>query len=132
MEALRRRVHQPIPEQGLCLKQVVTGFFNYHAVPANARALGLFRHHVTCLWRRSLRRRSQRDGFNRSSSRSAGSQSRAAEPARPSARTIDGELARRLSTQYSGTQLNYQPRGFNCLSDEVPRSTIYFFRNGPK
>jgi RNA-directed DNA polymerase len=62
-EELRRRMHQPIPIQGLWLKQVVTGFFNYHAVPTNARALGSFRYHVTDLWRRSLRRRSQRDGF---------------------------------------------------------------------
>jgi group II intron reverse transcriptase/maturase len=60
---LRRRMHQPIPEQGRWLRQVVTGFFNYHAVPTNARALGSFRYHVTDLWRRSLRRRSQRDGF---------------------------------------------------------------------
>jgi RNA-directed DNA polymerase len=62
-EELRRRMHQPIPEQGRWLRQVVTGFFNYHAVPTNGRALGSFRFHVTDLWRRSLRRRSQRDGF---------------------------------------------------------------------
>jgi RNA-directed DNA polymerase len=62
-EELRRQMHQPIPEQGRWLRQVVTGFFNYYAVPTNARALGSFRHHVTDLWRRSLRRRSQRDGF---------------------------------------------------------------------
>jgi RNA-directed DNA polymerase len=62
-EELRRRMHQPIPEQGGWLRQVVTGVFNYHAVPTNARALGSFRYHVTDLWRRSLRRRSQRDGF---------------------------------------------------------------------
>ena len=28
-------MHQPIPEQGEWLRQVVTGFFNYHAVPTN-------------------------------------------------------------------------------------------------
>ena len=33
----------------------------YHAVPTNARALAVFRHHVTDLWRRTLRRRSQKD-----------------------------------------------------------------------
>jgi group II intron reverse transcriptase/maturase len=58
---LRRRRHQPIPEQGRWLKQVVGGFFAYHAVPTNGRALGAFRHHVTNLWRRALLRRSQRD-----------------------------------------------------------------------
>ena len=62
-EEMRRRMHQPIPEQGRCLRQVVTGFFNYHAVPTNARALGSFPHYVTDLWRRTLRRRSQRDKF---------------------------------------------------------------------
>ena len=60
-EALRRRMHQPVPEQGRWLRQVVTGFFAYHAVPTNSAALSAFRYHVTCLWRRSLRRRSQKD-----------------------------------------------------------------------
>jgi hypothetical protein len=32
-------------------------------VPTNAHALGGFRHHVTDLWRRTLRRRSQKDGI---------------------------------------------------------------------
>jgi RNA-directed DNA polymerase len=60
-EELRRRRHQPIPEQGKWLRQVVTGFFAYHAVPTNGRSLGAFRYHVTNLWRRTLRRRSQKD-----------------------------------------------------------------------
>ena len=38
----------------------VTGFFNYHAVPTNMRAVAAFRHHVTDLWRRTLRRRGQK------------------------------------------------------------------------
>ena len=62
-EELRRRRHDAIPEQGAWLRQVVAGFFAYHAVPTNSRALVAFRHHVTDLWRRALRRRSQRDGF---------------------------------------------------------------------
>jgi RNA-directed DNA polymerase len=60
---LRRRMHWPIPEQGKWLRQIVTGHFAYYAVPTNSRALLAFRHHVTDLWRRTLRRRSQRDGF---------------------------------------------------------------------
>jgi len=32
-----------------------------HAVPTNARALNAFQHYVTDLWRRTLRRRSQKD-----------------------------------------------------------------------
>ena len=62
-EELRRRMHWPIPEQGQWLKQVVTGFFNYHAVPTNSQALGTFRHRVIIAWLRTLKRRSQRDTF---------------------------------------------------------------------
>ena len=60
-QALRRCMHRPIPEQGKWLGQVVRGYFNYHAVPTNGQAMVVFRHHVTDLWRRTLRRRSQRD-----------------------------------------------------------------------
>jgi RNA-directed DNA polymerase len=63
-EELRRRMHRPIPEQGQWLRQVVGGFFNYHAVPTNGRALSAFRYHVALLWRRTLRRRSQKDRFS--------------------------------------------------------------------
>jgi RNA-directed DNA polymerase len=35
-------MHEPIPEQGVWLKQVVRGFFAYHAVPTNGPALGAF------------------------------------------------------------------------------------------
>jgi RNA-directed DNA polymerase len=59
-EEMWRRMHQPIPEQGKWLGRVVRGYLNYHAVPTNARALDVFRHHVTDLWRRALRRRSQK------------------------------------------------------------------------
>jgi group II intron reverse transcriptase/maturase len=60
---LRRRMHQPVAQQGKWLKQVVTGYFNYHAVPTNSRALSVFRFFVTELWRRALRRRSQTGGM---------------------------------------------------------------------
>src|SRR6202047_3567942 len=60
---LRRRMHQSIPEQGKWLKQVITGFFNYHAVPTNWAALGAFRAEITERWRRTLSRRSQKGGL---------------------------------------------------------------------
>src|SRR2546421_6638286 len=41
---LLRRMHQPIPEQGKWLRQVVAGHFAYHAVPTNSRALSALRH----------------------------------------------------------------------------------------
>jgi RNA-directed DNA polymerase len=60
-EEMWKRMHQPIPDQGKWLGRVVHGYFNYHAVPTNGSALAAFRHHVTDLWRRTLRRRSQKD-----------------------------------------------------------------------
>jgi group II intron reverse transcriptase/maturase len=60
---LRRRMHDAIPEQGRWLHSVVIGYFAYHAVPTNLRALCAFRHHVIDLWRRSLRRRGQKGGM---------------------------------------------------------------------
>ena len=59
-QGLRQRMHQPIPVQGKWLRQVVTGYFNYHSVPTNASAIDAFRFHVTELWKRTLRRRSQK------------------------------------------------------------------------
>src|ERR1700682_3232068 len=58
-EEMRRRMHQSIPQQGKWLRQVVTGYFNYHAVPTNFRALVAFRDEVTRAWRQRLGRRSQ-------------------------------------------------------------------------
>jgi len=37
-EELRRRLHQPIPEQGRWLRQVVTGFLAYHASSSALRS----------------------------------------------------------------------------------------------
>jgi hypothetical protein len=58
---LRRRWHSSIREQGQWLGSVVRGFFNYHAVPTNSRALRAFRTEVERHWTHALRRRSQRD-----------------------------------------------------------------------
>lgn len=57
---LRRRLHDPIPQVGAYLRSVVQGHFRYYGVPRNGPALNLFRHGVTWLWWRSLRRRSQK------------------------------------------------------------------------
>jgi RNA-directed DNA polymerase len=59
-QELRKRMHQPIPILGKWLGQVVKGYFNFHAVPTNSRALGVFRHRVTKLWRRVLQHRSHK------------------------------------------------------------------------
>ena len=60
-ETLLRQRHQPIPKQGDWLRQVVTGFFAYHAVPTNGSAIGAFRYRVITFWHAALRRRSQKD-----------------------------------------------------------------------
>jgi group II intron reverse transcriptase/maturase len=57
---LRRRRHQPIPEQGRWLSAVVRGHSAYYGVPTNAHALCAFRTQVVRQWLRALRRRSQR------------------------------------------------------------------------
>jgi len=63
-EALKRRRHEPVERQGQWLGSVVRGYFAYHAVPTNIRAMGRFRTEVTRMWARSLRRRSQRHRLN--------------------------------------------------------------------
>lgn len=57
---LRRRLHDPVWQVGCWLRQVVTGYYRYFAVPNNLDTLRTFRYAVLCLWRRVLRRRSQR------------------------------------------------------------------------
>ena len=59
-QALRRRMHQPIPIQGKWLHQVVNGYFNYHAVPTNRPALVVFRDEIARHWLWALNRRSQK------------------------------------------------------------------------
>lgn len=60
-ETLRYRWHHSIPQQGEWLRQVVWGHLAYFAVPTNGRAITAFRYHVVNLWRRALKRRSQKD-----------------------------------------------------------------------
>src|SRR6266567_1739336 len=57
---LWRRMHWPIPNQGKWLAAVVNGYFNYHAVPTNYRALVRFRDAIIRRWKRVLSRRSQK------------------------------------------------------------------------
>ena len=63
-EELRRCMHHPIPEQGKWLKQVLSGYYAYHAVSTNLRSLSAFLEHVRRLWMRALRRRSQKHALS--------------------------------------------------------------------
>lgn len=57
---LRRRRHESNRTQAEWLKSVVRGYYQYHAIPGNWKVLDSFRRAVLRLWRRQLRRRSQR------------------------------------------------------------------------
>lgn len=57
---LRRRLHQPVPEQGAYLRTVLLGHYRYYGVPRNGPALSAFRHAVAWRWGQRLRRRSQK------------------------------------------------------------------------
>jgi RNA-directed DNA polymerase len=57
---LRQRLHEPVNAVGEWLKRVVDGYYRYHAVPENLRALRRFRDRLCILWRAMLGRRSQR------------------------------------------------------------------------
>ena len=59
-QILQRHRHKPIVEQGKWLRSVVQGYFNYHAVPGNGKAMDSFRTQIGHGWLRALRRRSQK------------------------------------------------------------------------
>ena len=58
--SLARRLHAKVTDTGRWLRQVVQGWYNYHAVPGNYPCLDQFRTAVEKMWRRALRRRSQK------------------------------------------------------------------------
>jgi len=57
---LQRRKHDRTSQVGAWLRKVVTGYYQYHAVPGNIDQLRIFRQRVNRLWRNVLVRRSQR------------------------------------------------------------------------
>jgi RNA-directed DNA polymerase len=59
-DQLKRRMHQPVPEQGRWLASVVRGHMAYYAVPGNTQAVAAFRRQATRHWLKALRRRSQK------------------------------------------------------------------------
>jgi group II intron reverse transcriptase/maturase len=59
-QEVRRRIRQPIPEQGKRLRQVITGYYQYFSVPGTSRIMDTFRKAVSWIWYRALRRRSQK------------------------------------------------------------------------
>lgn len=59
-QELRKRISRPIHETGIWLRQVVTGYGNYHGVPGNSKTLKRIRNLCARLWLKTLRRRSQK------------------------------------------------------------------------
>lgn len=59
-QSLRRRMHDPIPETGKWLKQVLKGHYNYYNVPRNSQCLKQFRYNITLIWKKMLGRRGQK------------------------------------------------------------------------
>jgi hypothetical protein len=57
---LRRRMHDPVPDQGRYVQAVVRGHANYCGIPGNAWSITAFRTAVIRIWRRTLSRRSQK------------------------------------------------------------------------
>lgn len=57
---LRTRLHRPTAETAKWLATVLTGHYRYYGVPRNIRAMQAFRHHLIQMWRRALRRRSDK------------------------------------------------------------------------
>jgi RNA-directed DNA polymerase len=57
---LRRRMHDPVPKQGLYLRAVIRGHMQYYGVPMNNRAISAFRYYLQRMWWKSLKRRSQK------------------------------------------------------------------------
>lgn len=57
---MRKRMHRPVAETGQWLKTVLAGHYRYYGVPRNIRALSAFRYHIIWMWRRVLRRRSDK------------------------------------------------------------------------
>jgi hypothetical protein len=57
---LKRRRHDPIPSVGEWLRKVISGDYQYHAVPGNLPRLHVFRWRLGWIWWPALSRRSQR------------------------------------------------------------------------
>jgi group II intron reverse transcriptase/maturase len=57
---LRQNRHRSVTDQGRWLRRVVQGYFNYHCIPGNRKAMEAFRTQIGYAWIRALRDRSQK------------------------------------------------------------------------
>jgi RNA-directed DNA polymerase len=59
-QELKRRMHDPVPDQGAYLRSVVGGHIRYYGVPMNGPSVSAFRKEVCQLWWKALKRRSHK------------------------------------------------------------------------
>jgi RNA-directed DNA polymerase len=52
--------HKPLWELGSWLRKVLTGYYNYFAIPGNYASLQMMRTEVAQAWIKAMRRRSQK------------------------------------------------------------------------
>ncbi len=57
---LRNHMHRATCETGQWLRTVLKGHYQYYGVPRNIRRMAAFREHVVKMWRKTLRRRSDK------------------------------------------------------------------------
>ena len=60
---LKKRMHAKVADTGRWLHRVITGYYNYYAVPGNSYALNGFRAEICRSWIKTLRRRSQKSHY---------------------------------------------------------------------
>lgn len=61
---MKRRMHNPVPDQGKWLQSVLRGHYQYYGVPRNSTALEMFRTEVMRLWKHALGKRSQKGNIS--------------------------------------------------------------------
>lgn len=62
--AIRARMHAPIAEVGAWLQKVISGYYQYHSISGNMKALNIFRNEIARYWLKVLRRRGQKKRIN--------------------------------------------------------------------
>jgi group II intron reverse transcriptase/maturase len=59
-QEFRRRMHEPLKEQGKWVRSVLQGHYRYYGVPSNSKAISSMAYWVERQWLATLRRRSQK------------------------------------------------------------------------
>ena len=62
--ALKVRMHDEIEDVGLWLRNVITGYYQYYAIPGNFDAINTYRNEIARYWLQVLRRRGQKRRIN--------------------------------------------------------------------